>query len=297
MGCACNPFSPSPQPLNTAASATKASPLFSASFNPHQPPRNKPFCLHLYSAPLHPPKPLQNPTFPLPEIFSSLYHGNNNNNSGDGGGGGHGGSGDNNDWNSFKFDKNPLFLCLFTRNLANQEDIFVINNQISRPLFSILIAAAASISCYFSFASLADAKTAEKEKHEEEEAMVCEIKGGKKIGVVPDYEKDEFIVPKTTWSSWRWWWEKGSEEKIKISMGDLWAQCRDLAMNLMLPEGFPESVTSDYLEYSLWRGVQGVAAQISGVLATQVKLHFLHFCYLYNFFRACCCCYSCVCCV
>lgn len=41
----------------------------------------------------------------------------------------------------------------------------------------------------------------------------------------------------------------------------------------MLPEGFPESVTSDYLEYSLWRAVQGVACQVSGVLATQSLLY------------------------
>jgi len=44
-------------------------------------------------------------------------------------------------------------------------------------------------------------------------------------------------------------------------------------MGLMLPDGFPHSVTSDYLEYSLWRGVQGIASQISGVLATQALLY------------------------
>ncbi|XP_022637387.1 protein root UVB sensitive 1, chloroplastic-like [Vigna radiata var. radiata] len=44
-------------------------------------------------------------------------------------------------------------------------------------------------------------------------------------------------------------------------------------MLLMLPEGFPESMTSDYLEYSLWRAVQGVACQVSEVLATQSLLY------------------------
>ncbi|CAH1426212.1 unnamed protein product [Lactuca virosa] len=43
-------------------------------------------------------------------------------------------------------------------------------------------------------------------------------------------------------------------------------------MRLMLREGFPCSVTSDYLEYSLWRGIQGIAAQV-GVLATQSLLY------------------------
>ncbi|XVE99959.1 hypothetical protein REPUB_Repub03eG0244900 [Reevesia pubescens] len=48
---------------------------------------------------------------------------------------------------------------------------------------------------------------------------------------------------------------------------------KDLVMRLLLPEGFPDSVTCDYLDYSLWRGVQGVASQISGVLATQALLY------------------------
>ncbi|KAL3500131.1 hypothetical protein ACH5RR_039224 [Cinchona calisaya] len=270
MGYACSPFSLSPSPTITPASAgaTKISLLVSASLNPHQPPPTKPFCLHFHSSPIHPSKPTQNPTFSLPKISSTS---NNNNSPGGGGGSRGGGDGGNGDkgWNGFfDFDKNPLFLCLFTHNLANQDDIFVTNFNL-RLLFKFLLSSV-SISCYFCLASLAEAKTAKKEN---EEVIVCEIRGGKKIKLVPDYEKDEFIVPETMWSSWRRWWEKGSEDKMKISMGNLWVQCRDLVMNLMLPEGFPDSVTSDYLEYSLWRGVQGVAAQISGVLATQALLY------------------------
>ncbi|KAJ6799560.1 protein root UVB sensitive 1, chloroplastic isoform X2 [Iris pallida] len=52
-----------------------------------------------------------------------------------------------------------------------------------------------------------------------------------------------------------------------------WKKCRDLFLGLMLPEGFPNSVSSDYLQYSLWRGLQGIASQISGVLATQSLLY------------------------
>uniref|UniRef100_A0A2P2II66 Protein root UVB sensitive 1ic-like n=1 Tax=Rhizophora mucronata TaxID=61149 RepID=A0A2P2II66_RHIMU len=44
-------------------------------------------------------------------------------------------------------------------------------------------------------------------------------------------------------------------------------------MRLLLPDGFPHSVSPDYLDYSLWRGIQGVASQISGVLATQALLY------------------------
>ncbi|GJV97299.1 protein root UVB sensitive 1, chloroplastic [Tanacetum coccineum] len=55
-----------------------------------------------------------------------------------------------------------------------------------------------------------------------------------------------------------------------FKMASVWGECREVFMRLMLPEGYPESVTSDYLEYSVWRSVQGVAAQVSSVLATQV---------------------------
>lgn len=54
-------------------------------------------------------------------------------------------------------------------------------------------------------------------------------------------------------------------------------QCKELFMRLMLPEGYPDSVTSDYMEYSLWRSGQGVAAQVSSVLATQVRFRLLRF--------------------
>lgn len=96
---------------------------------------------------------------------------------------------------------------------------------------------------------------------------MCEIKGGKKVELVQDYEKDEFIVPKTIWS-WDWG-SRGKNSNIS-SFEDVWMKCREFVLSLMLPEGFPASVTSDYLDYSLWRGVQGIASQISGVLATQV---------------------------
>lgn len=93
---------------------------------------------------------------------------------------------------------------------------------------------------------------------EEEEIVLWEVKGGKKTKLIPDHFRDVFVVPSV-------------ESSLSVPFGNFWVQCRDLFMRLMLPEGFPHSVTSDYLEYSLWRGVQGVAAQISGVLATQVS--------------------------
>lgn len=93
----------------------------------------------------------------------------------------------------------------------------------------------------------------------DDEFMLFLVKGGNKIKLIPDYFKDVFVIPDTRFST-------------SLSIGNVWLQLRSLFMRLMLPEGFPISVTSDYLEYSLWRSVQGVAAQVSGVLATQVYI-------------------------
>ncbi|OAY37319.1 protein root UVB sensitive 1, chloroplastic isoform X2 [Manihot esculenta] len=107
---------------------------------------------------------------------------------------------------------------------------------------------------------------------EEEEVVdekVWEIKGSKWIRLIPDFFKDEFLVaPSSSGPSH----DNRSPSWLSIG-GNLWLQCRALFIQLMLPEGFPLSVTSDYLDYSLWRGIQGVASQISGVLATQALLY------------------------
>ncbi|CAK7356910.1 unnamed protein product [Dovyalis caffra] len=92
---------------------------------------------------------------------------------------------------------------------------------------------------------------------------VWEVKGDSWARLVPDFSKDEFVVSPTSSSS----------SPSLFSVNDLWSQCTALFVRLMLPQGFPQSVTSDYLDYSLWRAVQGVASQISGVLATQALLY------------------------
>lgn len=99
-----------------------------------------------------------------------------------------------------------------------------------------------------------------------------EVRGGKWTRLIP--KNDSFIVAQEVGSGF------GDDASFYVGRGvipNVWVNCRELFIRLMLPEGFPDSVTSDYLEYSLWRGVQGIAAQISGVLATQVlplKLNF-----------------------
>ncbi len=42
--------------------------------------------------------------------------------------------------------------------------------------------------------------------------------------------------------------------------------------DVFLPQGFPESVTEDYLEYQLWDTIQAFASSITGTLATEAVL-------------------------
>ncbi|XP_009793517.1 protein root UVB sensitive 1, chloroplastic isoform X2 [Nicotiana sylvestris] len=195
-----------------------------------------------------------------------------NNHSGGGADGNDGGGGDNGgggDWwsNFFNFNnkKSPLLLLPFSRN----EDSSIIDSILScKPLLLFFVSASSSITCCLILASFVQAKTKNEENCRE---IVYEIKGGRRIELELDNSKDEFILPKTMWS--RLLFNPNSFSSGSGYVSNLWMQCKELTMNLLLPEGFPESVTSDYLEYSIWRGVQGVAAQISGVLATQALLY------------------------
>ncbi|KAL3844405.1 hypothetical protein ACJIZ3_001808 [Penstemon smallii] len=237
MGCSAgNPFPLSPPTL----------------FRHHHLPNNPSF-LHVHSH-------KHNHSFPFTppnHSTSSLHHENNNNNNNNSGGGGGGGGDGFGDWsnNFFNFNQNPLFLFNFTN-----EDKKPFPLTLPKHALLLLISASASLTPFITTTSfVARAKT-------EDEEIVFEIRGGRRVKLVPDYTKDEFIVFENMWS----WLSDGGSSK---SLSNLRIKCRDLAARLLLPEGFPESVTSDYLEYSLWRGVQGIAAQISGVLATQALLY------------------------
>ncbi|KAL3360536.1 hypothetical protein AABB24_013790 [Solanum stoloniferum] len=181
------------------------------------------------------------------------------------GGGGAGGNGKNNggsgggDWwsNFFNFDKRRSLLLL---PIFRNEDTFINSVLSCKPLLLFLVSASSSITCCLLLASFVQAKSNNGE-------IVYEIRGGKRFELVPDYSKDEFVLTKTMWSRLL------PDSKSGSFVSNLWMQCKELTTTLLLPEGFPESVTSDYLEYALWRGVQGVAAQISGVLATQALLY------------------------
>ncbi|XP_028560929.2 RUS family member 1 isoform X2 [Podarcis muralis] len=47
---------------------------------------------------------------------------------------------------------------------------------------------------------------------------------------------------------------------------------REIFMLVFLPQGYPESVSSDYLAYQIWDTVQAFASSITGTLATQAVL-------------------------
>ncbi|KAH9321142.1 hypothetical protein KI387_015781, partial [Taxus chinensis] len=114
--------------------------------------------------------------------------------------------------------------------------------------------------------------------------FVWEVKGGKWRRILLNYLKDEFVVEgriagqnetsepsrgkefSKTDTGIR---NKGSQSVLSSSIG--W--CKDFVLRLMLPEGYPGSVTGDYMEYSLWRMGQGIASQMNGVLTTQALLY------------------------
>ncbi|KAJ7953276.1 Root UVB sensitive family [Quillaja saponaria] len=137
-------------------------------------------------------------------------------------------------------------------------------------LFSFLFSSAFCCFCQFLLAEFAMARTTSSTVESKTNALsesVWEVSGGKWNRLIPDHLKDAFVAAQSGSIL-----ELSSLNVFTIS-NFMFVKCRDLFMRLMLPEGFPHSVTSDYLDYSLWRGVQGVASQISGVLATQALLY------------------------
>lgn len=96
------------------------------------------------------------------------------------------------------------------------------------------------------------------------------MRGGKWKRLLPDSSGDSFVAAGR---------EQGGSSFSSllrspgIGLELFWQRCRDVLFRLMLPEGYPGSVSGDYLEYSLWRAAQGIASQISGILSTQAMLY------------------------
>ncbi|XP_073301864.1 protein root UVB sensitive 1, chloroplastic [Primulina huaijiensis] len=256
-----------PQPLPSPYPATAAAtiPLYDSLLGHHG--LAKHFLLHDETLKHNNFTPLVNGRHSIPHLH---HHANIRDHGGGagvgaggaGGGGGGGGGGD--DWsdNFFNFNRNSLFLLSSQFKFTKEDDPMCL--ILPKMISFVLISLSASASYFILSSSAARAKTDDLSRNGED--IVCEIRGGRRVELVPDYAKDEFIVPRN------WWPWCGEKSKPSMTPADIWMKCRDLVATLMLPEGFPESVTSDYLEYSLWRGVQGIAAQVSGVLATQALL-------------------------
>lgn len=123
-----------------------------------------------------------------------------------------------------------------------------------------------SIVCGLGLSSLALARTTTDGLRSEVD--VWEVKGGKLKRLLIDPSRDEFRE-----------WKNAGPFDVNSWIGfgpeSFLGHCRDAFTRLMLPEGYPNSVTNDYLDYSLWRGAQGIASQISGVLSTQVSFFLL----------------------
>jgi len=208
--------------------------------------------------------------------------GNNRNNNNNGGGNdnnhnnndGGGNNEENDDWNLHNLA--AFWFYNFASLLRSQQwdgNISVQEGTPSRQFLLYLLALLGFLGLFhLGFARALEGTGQEEEKKDEE--VLWEIKGSKRTKLVPDTSKDEFVVvssssllPRSSAANGD---TKAGDVGSFAGIHGLWLLCKDVVMHLMLPEGFPESVTSDYLDYSLWRGVQGIASQISGVLATQV---------------------------
>ncbi|KAK7307408.1 hypothetical protein VNO77_40445 [Canavalia gladiata] len=198
--------------------------------------------LSFRSEQLIPSHPLRFSALPL---LSQGSGGNNNNNNNNNNGGGWGYPFDSSDSNSDSFS-------------GSHHTLF----------FSLLCSCALSCFCHLLLVKLAKAKNLSSSiDNQILSEPVWEVKGGKWTKLVPDHVNDAFVAAQTGLFS------ELSSLKASQVPSFLWFRCREVLMRLMLPQGFPNSVTSDYLEYSLWRAVQGVACQVSGVLATQSLLY------------------------
>ncbi|XP_057845795.1 protein root UVB sensitive 1, chloroplastic isoform X2 [Cryptomeria japonica] len=114
--------------------------------------------------------------------------------------------------------------------------------------------------------------------------FVWEVKGGKWRRIISNHLKDDFFVEGRI---------AGQDETSELHRGKEFSKvdtgirrkslknifsisigrCKDFVLHLMLPEGYPGSVSNDYLDYSLWRMGQGIASQMNSVLTTQALLY------------------------
>nr|KAF6488861.1 hypothetical protein HJG59_001712 [Molossus molossus] len=73
------------------------------------------------------------------------------------------------------------------------------------------------------------------------------------------------------WEAWGWrWW--GRSGALGGKPGGRASPPLSRLLAVFLPQGFPDSVSADYLPYQLWDSVQAFASSLSGSLATHAVL-------------------------
>lgn len=66
--------------------------------------------------------------------------------------------------------------------------------------------------------------------------------------------------------------DRGAVVQRREGSGPRQSGLKQLFKSVFLPQGFPESVSSDYLQYQLWDTAQAFCSSLSGTLATQASL-------------------------
>ncbi|KAK3085163.1 hypothetical protein FSP39_025248 [Pinctada imbricata] len=66
---------------------------------------------------------------------------------------------------------------------------------------------------------------------------------------------------------------KGSDGTlVQINQSARWTSLSSVFRSIFLPQGYPESVSNDYLTYQIWDTIQAFASSITGTLAAQAVL-------------------------
>ncbi|KAJ7333838.1 hypothetical protein OS493_015930 [Desmophyllum pertusum] len=89
---------------------------------------------------------------------------------------------------------------------------------------------------------------------------------------------DEFVVATEKYGSgslerkYRFSAENGNVERIGRKRETVTTNIKQFFKSAFLPQGYPESVSKDYLEYQIWDTMQAFCSSITGTLATQAML-------------------------
>ncbi|XP_053473767.1 RUS1 family protein C16orf58 homolog [Ictalurus furcatus] len=77
-----------------------------------------------------------------------------------------------------------------------------------------------------------------------------------------------------SWESWRYRVKDGGMRRERTGQERVTRgkSITDAFKNVFLPQGYPESVSEDYLQYQLWDTLQAFSSSLSGTLATQATL-------------------------